>query len=306
LALRADLTAWSTRGGFIGRLAGWLTFGARDISPAALATDRRRLRLLGVLGIPLAIAFHGGVGALFGVIGARPYWNTSLLPILFLVSALASGGALLTFVVAYFWPTQRSQHYRDMVLLLGRMTLGLLAFDLLLEWAEVSINLYGSLPAHTDAYRAMMFGPFWWVFWIGHLLLGTIVPIALLLLFPRSPRIVGAAGGLIAALFITVRANIILPGLVIPELHGLERAYTDLRLNFNYAPSPLEYQVAIFVAAFGIAAFFLGYWLLPLVDRGGPALTYPQSAQPALDEPVGEMAAPAAASLGRAMKGESR
>ena len=294
LALRADLAAWSQRGDLIGRLAALLTFGVRDVSPGALDADRRKLRILGTLGVPLAVAFHGGVGALFGVIGARPYWNTSLYPILFLVSALASGGALLTFVVAFFGPRHNLQQYRDTVWLLGRLTLGLLVFDLLLEWAEFSINLYASIPAHTDAYRAILFGPFWWVFWIGHLALGIVLPIILLAAFPRSPRIAGAAGGIIAAFFITVRANIVVPGLVIPELHGLERAYTDLRLTFNYAPSLLEYQVSVFVAAFGVGLFFLGYWLLPLINEGAPAAATP--------EPV----APPVPALGQAMKGGSR
>lgn len=273
LALRGDLVTRSGQSGPIGRLAGLLTFGFRDATPVAQAADRRRLRILGILGIPLAVAFHGGVGALFGVIGARPYWNTSLFPIIFLISALASGGALLTFVVAYFWPAQQTQQHRDTVSLLGRLTLGLLAFDLLMEWAEVSINLYAAIPAHSDAYRAMLFGPFWWVFWIGHLALGSALPIALLALFPRSPKIVGAAGGIIAALFITVRTNIVVPGLVIPELRGLERAYTDARLTFSYMPSLLEYQVALFVATLGVALFFLGYWLLPLVHEGSASAT---------------------------------
>jgi hypothetical protein len=81
---------------------------------------------------------------------------------------------------------------------------------------------------------------------------------------------------------------------VIPELHGLERAYTDLRLTFNYAPSLLEYQVSVFVAAFGVGLFFLGYWLLPLINEGAPAAATP--------EPV----APPVPALGQAMKGGSR
>ena len=63
----------------------------------------RWLTILGSLGVPLAIAFHGGVGALFAVVGARPYWHTSLFPILFLSGALTSGGALLLSVVAYWY-----------------------------------------------------------------------------------------------------------------------------------------------------------------------------------------------------------
>jgi molybdopterin-containing oxidoreductase family membrane subunit len=271
VAMRADLVAWSQRSDLVGRMARVLSLGSRDVSPAALRRDRAALRLLGTLGVPLAIAFHGGVGALFGVVGARPYWNSALLPILFLTSALASGGALLTFVVAYFWPDQRSTGYREMVALLGRLTLGLLLLDALMEWAEFSINLYAAIPAHAEAFRLVLFGPFWWVFWIGHVLLGIVVPVLLLVLWPRVPKVVGAAGLLIAALFIAVRVNIVVPALVIPEIQGLERAFTDQRLTFAYVPSLTELLVSGFVAALGVALFFLGYRLLPIARAADEA-----------------------------------
>jgi molybdopterin-containing oxidoreductase family membrane subunit len=86
----------------------------------------------------------------------------------------------------------------------------------------------------------------------------------MLALWPRAPKVVGAAGLLIAGLFIAVRANIVVPGQVIPELHGLEVAFTDPRLAFNYVPSLTELLVSVFVAALGIAIFFVGYWLLPI------------------------------------------
>ncbi len=89
----------------------------------------------------------------------------------------------------------------------------------------------------------------------------------MLALFPRTPKVVGAAGLLIAATFISVRANIVVPGLVLPELRGLERAYTDPRLTFTYVPSTFEFLVGLFVVAFGVALFFIGYWLLP-ITRG--------------------------------------
>jgi len=77
-AMRRDLVAASTRRGVAGVIARVLSFGSQDSSEAAQARDRRMLRLLGTVGVPLAIAFHGGVGALFGVIGARPLEHVAL------------------------------------------------------------------------------------------------------------------------------------------------------------------------------------------------------------------------------------
>ena len=54
-----------------------------------LASYQKKLQLLASIGIPLAIAFHGGVGALFGVIASNPMWHSALTPIFFLVGAVA-------------------------------------------------------------------------------------------------------------------------------------------------------------------------------------------------------------------------
>lgn len=264
-ALRADLVAWSPRQGVSGALARLLTFGKTDTSPRALAGDTGALRVLGALGVPLAVAFHGGVGALFGVVGARPYWNSPLYPIMFLVSALASGGALLTFIVAFFSPERGSKEHRELTVFLGRITLGLLALDLLMEWAEFSINLYASIPAHAEAFRLILFGPYWWVFWFVHLGLGALIPGLMLLLGGRSVGRVGTAGFLIAATFISVRLNIVLPGLAVSQLRGLEQAYVDPRLSLTYFPSAMEWLVGLFVLAFGVGVFYAGYKLLPIV-----------------------------------------
>jgi molybdopterin-containing oxidoreductase family membrane subunit len=243
-----------------------LSFGKTDTSTRALARDAKVLRVLGSIGLPLVVAFNGGAGALFGVVGARPYWNSALLPIAFLVSALVSGGALLTFVVAFFWPDRSSVEHRELTAYLGRITLSLLALELLLEWAEFSINLYASIPAHADAFRLILFGPYWWVFWFMHLGFGVLIPGLMLLLRGREVAWVGTAAFLIATTFISVRLNIVLPGLAVAQLKGLAQAYVDPRLSLTYFPSVMEWLVGLFVVALGVGLFYAGYQLLPIAQ----------------------------------------
>ena len=57
--------------------------------------NRKWQRILSACGLPLAIAFSSGVGVLFGSLAARPYWHSGLLPVFFLIGALASGSALI-------------------------------------------------------------------------------------------------------------------------------------------------------------------------------------------------------------------
>lgn len=265
-ALRGDLAAWSRRSDLSGKIARLLTLGKTDTSPAALERDAKALKILGSLGVPLATAFHGGVGALFGVIGARPYWHSALYPIMFLFAALASGGALLTFIVAFFWPEKGSREHRDLTVTLGGLTLGLLALDLLTEWAEFSIHMYVAIPATAQAYELVLFGPYWWVFWLVHLGLGALLPAAILILRGRQVAWVGTAAFLIASMFISARLNIVIPALAVPELRGLQQAFIDPRLSFHYFPSLMEWMVGIFAIALGVALFYVGSRVLPIFE----------------------------------------
>lgn len=266
-ALRVDMARYSHLPGWRGVLLRFLTFGQRDTSVAAEERDHRLLRILGSIGVPLAIAFHGSVGAIFGVVGARPYWNSGLTPILFLVGALLSGSALLTFVTAIWGPNPGAQEHRQLVGLMGRITLGLLAFDVLLEWAEFSVGLWNPIPAEAASLQLVLFGPYWWAFWVIHIGAGVVLAGLLLLLGSRSVLAIAAACAMIALTFMTVRLNIVVPGLAVTELHGLERAFTGPGLTVGYAPSLTEWLGFIGLVSLAALVFLAGRRLLPVVTE---------------------------------------
>lgn len=91
--------------------------------------------------------FYGGVGALFGTVTARPHWDSGLFPILFLLSALVSGEALLAGVAAVFQDGVR--RHRQTILDLGRLVMALLALDVLFQVSKFRIAFRGGLPEHT-------------------------------------------------------------------------------------------------------------------------------------------------------------
>ena len=274
-AMRADLMEVAGEPGIKGRLASLLlgrfrdAFGGRPTLPLAERYDRQKdmrvVRVLGAIGVPLAIAFHGGVGALFGVVGARAFWNAPLVPLLFIVGALVSGGGLLTFITAFFWPNRGTKEHRDMVTYLGQITLGLLAVYLIMVWAEYSITFYADIPAASEPLYQVLGGPYPWVFWVFQVALGAVVPIAMMTLRPRSVPWIGIAAFLIAATFLATRLNIVIPGLIEPQLEGLDTAYTDGRLTYEYFPSLMEWLVLIFIGAFASGLFYAGFRSLPLV-----------------------------------------
>lgn len=239
----------------------------KKLSPQEVREDDRKLKRLAGIGIPLAIAFHGGVGALFGTVSARPFWHSPLYPIMFLVGALLSGGALMTFIVAAFWP-EKDEAWLELLRFLGRIVLGLLLFDLLLEWAEFSIPLWYGVGPEAGLVKFVLFGHFWYVYWLIHLLFGVAIP-AFLLAGKRDARSIGLASALVAVTFFAIRLNLVIPGLVKPELKGLEHAYMDPignHLSFHYLPSFFEWQVLMGVIALGMALFYLGQRYLPLMQ----------------------------------------
>ncbi len=276
-AIRGDLLDMASERGLKGRLASLLlgrfadAFG--DRRPAVVvaaydnAADMGVVRVLGAIGVPLAIAFHGGVGALFGVVGGRPYWNASLFPLLFIVGALVSGGGLLTFIVAFLWPNRGSEEHRDLVTYLGRIVLGLLAVYLLMVWAEYSITWYADIPASSQPLYEVLGGPYPWVFWVFQVGLGAVVPIAMMSVRPQSVPWVGVASFLIASTFLATRLNIVIPGLVEPQMEGLDTAFVDGRLTYEYFPSLMEWLVLIFIGAFASGLFYAGFRGLPLVTE---------------------------------------
>ena len=102
ILLRRDLILGSKEPGFKGLIKHFLTFGSTDVSPESQVRDSRIAKKLATFAIPVAIMFPSGVGSLFGIVAARPHWHSGLFPILFMLSAIVGGGALLVIVSSIF------------------------------------------------------------------------------------------------------------------------------------------------------------------------------------------------------------
>jgi Ni/Fe-hydrogenase subunit HybB-like protein len=80
-------------------LMGWtrraISLFSTDTSEAALTFDRKAVRAITIIGIPSAFLLHGYVGFIFGSVKANPWWASVLMPIVFLMSAIVSGIALV-------------------------------------------------------------------------------------------------------------------------------------------------------------------------------------------------------------------
>lgn len=77
-----------------------LALGSMDDSEEALHIDHKITLVLAAIGIPSACTLHGYVGFLFGSLKSNPWWSTPLMPVIFLMSAIVSGIAIL--IVSYY------------------------------------------------------------------------------------------------------------------------------------------------------------------------------------------------------------
>lgn len=240
-----------------------LSFGKTDFTEADREADHRRVRVLSIISLPVGLIFYGINGAIFAILLNRPIWNGALTPLLFIVTALLSGGALITFLTYVFKIDDALVHY------LGHVIRFLLVVFLFLEALQFFVGYRTGMPINRASLDIIAFGPYWWVFWVVHLILGSAIPLYLLSFRHESAQAVAAASFLIILTFIAVRLNFVIPDQAVYKLEGLEATFYHWRLRTDqYFPNLNEWLVSLWVFSLGLMAFMLGSRYLPIVSAG--------------------------------------
>lgn len=272
LLSRTDLIA--SREGSTGIKRGlyrFLSLGSQRVDKPSKERDMKLVKILGIIGIPVALAVHGGTGAVFAVIIAVPYWHSPLVPIAFIISALASGAGLLLFLRAFFFkPSSDETRFLSS---LATLAVFLIAVDWLPILFEFLVDLYGGIPDAVGAVLAVTTGPNWWVFWFFQLTLGLVLPIILVVLpVARKSRFwMGAVGALIVIGIMGFRLNLVIGALhAAARIGGLPDAFFSTRLLASYSPTTLEWLSSIGLLAVFMALFSLGSKFLPLQSDTEP------------------------------------
>ncbi len=223
------------------------------------------LKPLLILGVVVSVMVPSQSGAFFGVVDSKPYWHSALLPPMLLVSAFVSGAAVLMIIHRWlgdqdvFGFTSDHDESLHATSLLRVIILVGLAVYVIFEFAEYSISLWSGLNVESPAVGLLLFGPYWWSFWIVHLLFGVVVPVALLL--TRSQRNWIAAAALVAVTMLAGRLNVLIPGQSVGEIQGLQDAFFHPRLSYVYNPTLMEYLVCFFCLALALGIFGLGMYI---------------------------------------------
>jgi Ni/Fe-hydrogenase subunit HybB-like protein len=145
LVFRKDIVEYATTSqGIKKTVYSALALGVYDISDKALATDKKIIKVLALVGIPAASILHGYVGFIFGAVKANPWWSTPLMPIIFLLSAVVSGIALLTVLYGITMKIRKMPIDRDCLNTLAMWLGGFLVIAFTVEGLELLSMVYES------------------------------------------------------------------------------------------------------------------------------------------------------------------
>lgn len=274
--IRGDLVRWSKdpeKGGLHG-LYGLLTLGKSEYTKADRENDMRKVHLLAKISLPVGLIFYGTNGAFFAVLLSRPVWNSAMTPLLFVVAALLSGGALIAFLTYVFRQKDPLNPdglcYEDRICLdLGKVILFLLIVFLALEGMQFFVGYQTATIAVVTSLDLIVKGPHWWVFWIVHLLIGSLIPLLLLIFRADDVKSVALACFLIFITFAAVRYNFVIPDLAVYKLEGLEATFAHPRLRTDYVPNLNEWLVSLWIISTGLVVMLLGTRFLPIVTENG-------------------------------------
>ncbi len=145
LVFRQDIVRYAESGeGIKKTIYSVLSLGVYDISEESLAIDKKLIKVLAFIGIPAAFLLHGYVGFIFGAVKANPWWSTPLMPVIFLLSAIVSGIALLIVMHVIVMKIRKAPLDHSCLRSMTLWLWGFLSISVVLEGLEVFTMLYES------------------------------------------------------------------------------------------------------------------------------------------------------------------
>ncbi len=238
----------------------WWAFalGVTEYHPDSATIDRRLQMVLAGVGIPWAILLHGYVGFIFGSVKAIAWWATPLQPVIFILSAMTSGMALL--MLMYTWITWRAGQPIDHRLIKTFVAYlwGVFLLTFAMEMLEVATVIYEK-GWHWSQVGPLLRGPLFGSYVIGQVLILSVVPAILL----GAAAVSGMDGGKLvfwtnigaAMLFLQVlfmRFNVVVGGQLISKS---ERGFVDFHWEWFT-------REGIVPAAVVFSGPFIAYWFI--------------------------------------------
>jgi Ni/Fe-hydrogenase subunit HybB-like protein len=167
--------------GFVGGLYRALSLFSHDVSPEAIAFDKKASKFVTIIGIPSAFLLHGYVGFIFGSIKANPWWSSVLMPIVFLMSAIVSGIAMVMIVYTLLCLARKQKIDMTCLNKVGLFLLVAIIVDFSLEALDQIHRIYQAEES-IHILSELVSGRLFTSLVVVQLLIGMAVPLVLLVL----------------------------------------------------------------------------------------------------------------------------
>jgi len=260
-----------------GRATRWiystLLLGATTRTEDTDRIDRKIVRILAGIGIPVACLLHGYVGFLFGSIKANAWWSTPLMFIIFIFSAVVSGIAVLIFLYQLVHWGRRRPVVQETLDTLARFMWGFMIIAVALELMEI-LSIAYEQTERWAVLKDLIQNRLWETYVILQLLVCSLVPFLLLSMcaLAKLPKklsnfLVFVSSALLLCQVLLMRWNVVIGGQL------FSKSYRGLT---SYLPGLFDRE-GMLVAAIILVVPFL---LLQRFDRLFPFFPSPERRQP--------------------------
>ncbi len=216
--------------------------------------------MLGLLGVISGIAAHSNLGAVFGLLGGREFWHGPYMPIYFITSAMMSGCAAVIFFHCLGYRAngwKMSEKLEASLMATAKLGATLIAVIMFFTTWKMISGISGQPPGKYEAMMALVSGPYAINFWLGEVMLGMVIPFAMILAARAKniPVLFWSSISGIVGIFV-MRYDLVVVGQIVPWYS--EFGLVDMPHLFTYTPS--LHEIVITAGAMGIcvAGFFMG------------------------------------------------
>ena len=228
---------------------------------ALLQMEKHKIAgMFGLLGLVSGIAAHSNLGAVFGLLSGREFWHGPYMPIYFITSAMMSGCAAVIFFHylgyrANGW--KMSEKLENSLMATAKLGATLIAVIMFFTTWKMISGISGQPPGKYEAMMALVSGPYAINFWLGEVMLGMVIPFAMILAARAKnlPVLFWASVSSVVGIFF-MRYDLVVVGQLVPWYH--EFGLVDMPHLLTYTPSLHEIVITLGAMGICVMGFFMG------------------------------------------------
>lgn len=227
---------------------------------------------LGYVGFVWRFILTAGTGSIFGFLVARQYYDAAILAPLFIAASYVFGTACFTLGLVFFYKFSGQVLSQSIQNRLGYTLAIFIALVLFFELVRHVTNLYATEHHAVEAYILMSGGKITWFFWLGQIVLGSLVPLALIwlpALCNNQKALLGAAAlaifGGISQLYVIIVGGQLFPLVLFPNA-SIESSFGDGEIA-SYSASLPEVALGLGGVALSILLILIAAKVLRLLPE---------------------------------------